>query len=364
MTNLRDYGYKETGSAGEGSTCPQESIPARIIDIRRDLFTAVCAYGEVSAVMSGALRFEMDSLFPAVGDFVLLRYNERGASAITQILPRHSKFSRTDFSGHAAGYVKTIREQVVAANFDYVFMLSSLNRDFNVRRIARYITAARLSGGIPVVILTKADLCEDYDAPLRAVKETAEDIDVIAVSTVNGTGLSQLQRYLRPAVTVVLLGMSGVGKSTLINALAGCTLAAVNEIREKDARGRHTTTHRQLFMLPSGALVMDTPGMRELGLWDASDGLSAMFADIEALFTQCRFSDCRHGQEPGCAIREALACGALSSARWENYLAQKQEASFVKSKAIPVKQVKKNKGTPKNRSAATNIHKTRKDWDV
>ena len=260
---------------------------------------------------------------------MLLQYNEQGDSRVAALLPRTSRFSRADFSGHAAGYAKTIREQVVAANFDYIFVLSSLNRDFNVNRILRYLTQAATSGGQPVVILTKADLAGDIPTGSDEIRAAAAGVPVHAVSARTGVGMDALGAYLQPGKTVVFLGMSGVGKSTLLNALMERDVMAVKEVRESDSRGRHTTTHRQLFMLPSGAMVIDTPGMRELGLFGAEDGIRESYADVEALFGQCRFNNCRHLSEPGCAVLAALAGGALPAERWENYRAQQRENVFV-----------------------------------
>lgn len=328
MTDIKNYGYIET-------EIPKEMTVGRITEQQREQYRVITEYGEVNAVLKGSYYYDADvrGEFPCVGDFVLLQYNESGDSRIAELLPRNSKFSRADYSGHAAGYVKTIREQVVAANFDYVFILSSLNSDFNVGRIMRYLTLARQSGGEPVVILTKADLIEDFSEQIAQVKEVAADVPVYAVSSYTGYGLDALEKYLQPCKTAVLLGMSGVGKSSLLNAFVKQEVMRVNAIREDDSRGRHTTTYRQLFMLPSGAMIIDTPGMRELGLFSAEQGISAGFAEVEELFAKCRFSDCRHQTEPGCAVLAALEDGSLSAERWERYLAQKRENRFVEDKA-------------------------------
>ena len=250
-----------------------------------------------------------------------------------QLLPRRSKFSRADFSGHKAGYAKTIIEQVVAVNFDYVFILTSLNRDFRVNRILRYLTQTRTSGGEAVVLLTKADLCEDFSLQINEVKKAAPDVAVHAISSHTGFGIEALSAYLQPGKTVVFLGMSGVGKSSLLNALANEKLMEVRETRKEDAsKGAHTTTHRQLFMLPSGAMVIDTPGMREIGLYDAEESISVGFSDVEELFTQCRFRDCGHNNEPGCAVQAAISAGLLPQSRWEQYLTQKREDRYMDDK--------------------------------
>ena len=329
MIDLKQYGYLEAQSPPDGL------IPGRVTELRREQYTVVTERGEVAATLKGSFYHNAVNRedFPCVGDFVLLKHNESGTSLIAGLLPRHSKFSRADFSGHAAGYVKTILEQVVATNFDYVFILSSLNSDFKVSRIKRYLAQARQSGGQPVVILTKADLVGDFNAPLHEVQAAAPDVPLCVVSAHTGFGLDTLGEYLQPGKTVVFLGMSGVGKSSLLNALMQQEVMAVKAIREDDSRGRHTTTHRQLFMLPSGAMVIDTPGMRELGLFGADEGISAGFTDVEELFAQCRFSDCHHKTEPGCAVLAALGDGSLPRERWEGYLAQKQENRFVDDKA-------------------------------
>ncbi|GFN29954.1 ribosome small subunit-dependent GTPase A [Paenibacillus xylaniclasticus] len=328
MIDLKSYGFREIEASPDGC------LPGRVTELRRERFTVMTERGEVTAVLKGSFYYNAEDRgdFPCVGDFVLLHYNESGDSLITTVLPRRSKFSRADYSGHDAGYAKSVREQVVATNFDYVFILSSLNWDFNIPRIMRYITQARQSGGQPVVILTKADLVEDCSVPLLEVIRAVPDVPVHAISSHTGLGLSELATYLTPGQTIVFLGMSGVGKSSLLNALMEQEVMKVQAIREVDSRGRHTTTHRQLFMLPSGSMVIDTPGMRELGLYHAEEGIRTSFADVEEWFTQCRFTDCRHQAEPGCAVLAALADGSLPRDRWEQYVTQQQENKYVEDK--------------------------------
>ena len=329
MVDLKEYGYMEVQAP------PENLLPGRVTELRRAQYTVITEHGEVNALLKGAFLHEaaIRADLPCVGDFVFLQYNEHGDSLICELLPRRSKFSRIDFFGHGYAHIKANREQIVAVNFDYIFILSSLNWDFNVNRLMRYLTQTRQSGGQPVVILTKADLVEGFDSQLNDIKNAAPDVPVHAVSAHTGFGMEELGEYLRPGKTVVFLGMSGVGKSSLLNALMEQEVMAVKAIREDDSRGRHTTTHRQLFMLPSGAMVIDTPGMRELGLFGADDGLSAGFGDIEELFVQCRFSDCRHQTEPGCAVLAALADGSLPREHWERYHVQKNENKFVEDKA-------------------------------
>ena len=306
---------------------------ATVCEVQRELFTLICEQGEVHARLRGRFYKEND-IFPVVGDKVLIQLNQNGDSMIEKVFERKSKFSRTDFSGHAAGYVKTIKEQVLAANFDYVFIVDSLNKNFNVNRITRYISAALTSGAKPVVILTKADLCNNVDDYLKEVKSISEKIDVCIVSAVSGIGMKQLDPYLKQGSTIVLLGSSGVGKSTLVNAIAGEEVMKVNEIRENDSKGRHTTTHRQLIMLSSGVAIIDTPGIRELGMWDASEGIEDEFSDITELFGECKYSNCTHTSEPSCAIKQAIENKIISMERWKLYCQLKNEDEWGKNKAI------------------------------
>lgn len=233
---------------------------------------------------------------------------------------------------------------MLAVNFDYVFIVDSLNKNFNVNRITRYISVALKSGAKPVVILTKADLCNDADYYIKEVKSISEKIDICIISAKSGIGMKQLDSYLKRGITILLLGSSGVGKSTLVNAIAGEELMKVSEIRENDSKGRHTTTHRQLIMLPSGVAFIDTPGIRELGMWEASEGIDDTFSDITELFGDCKYSNCTHTTEPSCAIKKAIENKMISNERWRLYCQLKNEDEWGKNKAIYTsKQKLKNK---------------------
>ena len=294
-------------------------ISARVIAVHRERYQLSCEKGELYARLKTKEYYLDRAQFPTVGDYVSVQYVENGDSLILATLPR-----RTVFTRRAAGPVPV--DQAVAANFDYVFILQSLNQDFNPNRLERYLTLSWQSGATPVVLLTKADLQEDYWDYLTRAERVAMGVNVHVVSAHSGQGLARLNAYLQPGKTVVFLGSSGVGKSSLVNALAGEAVMAVSAIREDDSKGRHTTTHRQLLRLPGGALVIDTPGMRELGMWETDTGLVEAFSDVEVYLGRCRFSDCSHTSEPGCAVRAAIEAGELDPGRWERYRKLKEES--------------------------------------
>jgi ribosome biogenesis GTPase len=274
--------------------------------------------GEVDAEASGRLRHEARERgeLPAVGDWVAFRPGP--TASIREVLARRGAFARKVAGARA-------ERQILAANVDTVFLVTGLDADFNLRRIERYLTVAWESGARPVVVLNKADVCDDLAARVAETEAVAAGVPVLAASAAVGD-VSVFDPYLRPGETVALLGSSGVGKSTITNRLLGGEAQRTAGVREHDSRGRHTTTRRELFLLPSGALLVDTPGMRELQVWGGEgEGLGGAFADVEAVARECRFSDCRHSGEPGCAVAEALDSGALDAGRFANYLALDRE---------------------------------------
>ncbi len=280
---------------------------------------------EIDAVAAGRLKHHAGSRaeLPAVGDWVAVRKRpEEDRGAIQAILPRRSKFSR-----HAAGSVTD--EQVVATNADVVFLVMALDQDFSVRRLERYLLLARESGASPVVLLTKPDVAPDVPARVREVAAVSGDLPVHVLSPKLNEGLEPVRAYLGVGRTGALLGSSGVGKSTIINRLVGRDILKTREVREEDSKGRHTTSHRELIKLPGGGLIIDTPGMRELQLWDVAGAVRETFDDIEALAAQCRFTDCRHRDEPRCAVKAAVADGRLTAARYESYLKLQDELAHL-----------------------------------
>ncbi|MBB3108400.1 ribosome biogenesis GTPase [Paenibacillus phyllosphaerae] len=290
-------------------------IPGRVTAQYSHQYRVVTAFGDRSAEVSGRYQFQAATPgdYPAVGDWVAVKPIDSEARAIIHaLLPRRSAMIRK-----AAG--PALHEQVIGANIDTLLIVCALNDDFNIRKIERYLIAAWESGAQPVVLLTKADLCEEVALRVAAVEAAAPGVAVHAVSALQGNGMDSLAAYVTPGATIAVTGSSGVGKSTLLNNLAGDDLQRVQGIREDDARGRHTTTHRELFALPGGGIMMDTPGMRELGLWEAADGLHEAFSDIETLAAQCRFRDCKHESEAGCAVLAAIEAGELEGKRLGSY---------------------------------------------
>jgi ribosome biogenesis GTPase len=295
---------------------------ARVVSQHKDLYRIVTEHSEGLAEVSGKFRYEASRLseYPAVGDFVMVGRGDTqsGNAVIHKVLTRKGSFERA-----AVGVSN--QTQVVAANIDFVFICMSLNNDYNLNRLERYLSVAWDSRATPVVVLTKSDLCEDLAGTLCEISSVAIGVAIIATSSSDQASCEKLLPYLRPGATASFIGSSGVGKSTLINLLAGKERLATSAIRQDD-KGRHTTTRRELLILPQGGIVIDTPGMRELGA--ESVDLSKSFADIDALVTKCRFHDCTHATEPGCAVQKAIAAGELDERRFKNYQKLQKEARY------------------------------------
>jgi len=311
---IEQYGWSDALQRAFEPHARAGHLPGRITVQQREANLVVTDVGTLSARLSGRLRHEArEAGHPAAGDWVALSAKAgEGTATIHAVLPR-----RTAFVRRAADSVQTL--QVIAANIDVVFVVTSMNADLNPRRLERFLAAAWQSGARPVVVLTKADLCERPEGQAAEVATLAAGCPVVVVSARQGLGLGGLMEHVAPGETCVLIGSSGVGKSTLVNTLLGEARMATQDIRAADARGRHTTSYRQLVLLPGGGLILDTPGIREVGLIDADESLGMVFDDIELLASECRFRDCTHGTEPGCAVRNALDAGVLDANRWAHF---------------------------------------------
>jgi ribosome biogenesis GTPase len=327
--NLADLGWNSLFEKHFEQYRSQGLRPARISKEHKNIYLAIDEDGELSAEVSGKYRYQTDSKgqFPSVGDWVAISRHDNNKAIIHALLPRKGAFVRKEAGART-------NDQVIASNIDTVFVVCGLDGDFNPRRIERYLTLIYDSGAMPVILLNKRDLCDDFETKVGEVESLAIGLSVYAISAIEGFGLDNLKSHLVKGNTTAFIGSSGAGKSSIINRLLGDERLRVNSVREDDSRGKHTTTHRELIVLQDGGIVIDTPGMREIQVWGEQQGLKQVFDDIEGLAAECRFRDCNHQKEPGCAVREAIDSGLLDTGRFQSYLKLKKEHEYLAARQV------------------------------
>jgi ribosome biogenesis GTPase len=333
VMSLEDWGWDERWAEAFAAAAGREMLPARVILEQRSLFGVATAEGERSARVLGGLRHKTadPADLPAVGDWIgVERVPGEKTMLVRRVLKRRTKLSRK-----AAG--EALEEQVIAANLDAVFVITALNRDFNARRLERFLAVCRESGAAPVILLNKLDACPDPAPYLAEAAAVSSGAPVVALSAATGAGTDALGEWIKPGHTIGFVGSSGVGKSTLVNRLLGTQAIRTFATRASDERGRHTTTHRQMFVLPGGGVLLDTPGMREMQFWEADQGLAQAFDEIDALAAACRFRNCGHDSEPGCAVKAGVEAGTVTQQRLESWRKLKRELKERTARLDPAK---------------------------
>ena len=351
--NLFKFGYNSFFESHFREYSGDGYVPGRVAVQNKSNYVVYSEHGELTAEISGKFMFDADAKedYPAVGDWVVMRpLLDEQKGIIDAVLPRRTAFSRKEAGG------KT-EKQVLASNIDIVFIMTSLNHDFNLRRVERYLVLANESEINPVIVLSKSDLCEDVQDKVNEVKGVAKSVSVHAISSVMHEGIDLLKPYFTEGSTIAVLGSSGVGKSTFINVLLGSDELKTTEVSAYKDKGHHATTRRELILIPGGGLIIDTPGMRELQLWEGEGGLENLFDDIEELASQCKFSDCMHKSEPGCAIRRAIKKGDLDEDRYKSYLKMAREIKYFEFRKDHLTSIQEKKKWKKINKMAKQITK-------
>ena len=351
--NLFKFGYNSFFESHFREYSGDGYVPGRVAVQNKSNYVVYSEHGELTAEISGKFMFDADAKedYPAVGDWVVMRpLLDEQKGIIDAVLPRRTAFSRKEAGG------KT-EKQVLASNIDIVFIMTSLNHDFNLRRVERYLVLANESEINPVIVLSKSDLCEDVQDRVNEVKGVAKSVSVHAISSVMHEGIDLLKPYFTEGSTIAVLGSSGVGKSTFINVLLGSDELKTTEVSAYKDKGHHATTRRELILIPGGGLIIDTPGMRELQLWEGEGGLENLFDDIEELASQCKFSDCMHKSEPGCAIRRAIKKGDLDEDRYKSYLKMAREIKYFEFRKDHLASIQEKKKWKKINKMAKQITK-------
>lgn len=357
MINLTSLGWNDFYNSAFSNYSNEGFQFGRITIENKTNYLIQTEYGEVIGEVSGRFLFavEKQSEMPKVGDWVVISlFNDNTQAVINDLLPRRTKLSRKSAD-------RKIDEQIIAVNVDVVFIVQSLDNNFNINRLERYLAAVNQCGAKPVIVLNKSDLCDDLDEKLSSVKNRIDTSDIVAVSAVNKNGINELSKFISGGITIAFIGSSGVGKSTLINLLLGSETLKTNVVRLTDSRGKHTTTKRELIILPSGGILIDTPGMREFGLWNAEEGFAQTFSEFDKYADYCKYSDCTHKHEAGCAVLKAVEVGKISKERYEHYLKLLKELKYLESKQNISAQLEEKRKWKTIHKEMKNFHKKNKN---